>query len=218
MLSNSQVVQRFLNKKSGHSRNMSTNGTDIFSYSMKIGRWVNDFVEILYNPTVSNSTSKHQNELFYAIRPNTSIKTRNVRCVTHGYGYNQYQFPKENDLYQVKIMNTKKLEKIRDYIDSYFDYNSEHKYGFQYFDVVRNFSEIYPSEGITVTIDLGYDLFAYFNYTSDNSHPSPTKRDFFCDCENCAGSGIVLTKFNNTRKCKVCKGEGIKFDDNIERF
>ncbi len=85
-MNNKQVIQNWKNNESGHSNNMSTNGQDIYSYSLQIGTTMNKH-KILFNyssrkirgtkgisrsATTSNHISQATEENVYLVNPNST--------------------------------------------------------------------------------------------------------------------------------------------------
>lgn len=113
MASHKTVVENWYNGKSARGYSMDTDGQNLYSYAMKIGRTLSDGTKQAldlhgyYN--VSSSTAKHST---YAERVADEVI---LPKTVQGNGYeigSRFKFPQPNELYEVFLTNkTWKTEK-----------------------------------------------------------------------------------------------------------
>ena len=72
---NDQVIKAFLEKKSYHSKNLHSDGSELKSYEMTIAKWTDEVLVILDGQMPSITTTTHRNTVMrkatnYSLRMN----------------------------------------------------------------------------------------------------------------------------------------------------
>lgn len=72
---NDQTIKAFLEKRTYHSNNLHSDGTELKSYAMTIAKWTDKGLVILDGQMPSNTTIRHRNSVIrkatnYSLRMN----------------------------------------------------------------------------------------------------------------------------------------------------